>query len=199
MPKRNPSSNPDTLRKWLEQHKDDDKVEVDGILVPVIADSSVELSGHVYKDDYNDALKYAAPWGCKKTGIGSYGILLLSLNPSLNVMSPQDTKTYAANDDDSRLFRCSVPAGTLEILKNFNRQYKLNRSQLATLVLRSFASNEGIQKIYSEWLNKWCEITKLSPEEVEDTLYSFYRIDGTTKRYNLAKVGDPEAGAEKLS
>lgn len=199
MAKKFPSSNPDTLRKWLESHKNDDKVEVNGVLTPIVADASIEFSGHVHEDDYNNALKYAAPWGCKKTGIGCYGILLLTLNSSLNVVPPSVTETYTASDDHSRLFRCSVPTGTLEILKTFNSQYKLNRSQLATLVLRSFANNEGIQRIYADWLNKWCEITGLSPEEVETILYTFYRIDGTTRRYNLAKIGDPEAGAEKLT
>lgn len=199
MVKKFPSSDPDALRKWLESHKNDDKVEVEGVLVPIVADASIELSGHVHRDDYNSALKYASPWGCKKTGIGCYGILLLTLNPSLNIVSPQNTKTYASGDEDSRLFRCSVPTGTLDILRNFNKQYKLNRSQLATLVLRSFANNERIQQIYADWLKKWCEITGLSAEEIEEIVFSFYRIDGTVKRYNLAKIGDPEAGAEKLS
>lgn len=199
MAKKQVSSDPDALRRWLEKNKDADKVEVNGVLVPIVASDSTELSGHVNADDYNQALKLSAPWGCKKTGIGAYGIFLLALNPSIDVVDIRSTPTYSAKDDNSRLFRCTIPGGTLEILKGFNRTYNLNRSQLCTLVLRSFGNNDKIQQIYQDWREEWCQKTGLTPEQVDDIVFSFFRIDGTLKRYNLAKVGDPEAGAEKLT
>jgi len=199
MPKKEANSDPNALRRWLEKNKDADKVEVNGLLVPIVETDSIELSGHVHADDYNRALRFSAPWGCKKTGIGTYGIFLLALNPNIDIVDLRSTPTYAAKDDESRLFRCNIPTGTLEVLKGFNESYGLNRSQLCTLVLRSFGNNEKVRQIYNSWRDEWCKKSGLTPEQVDETVFSFFRIDGTLKRYNLAKIGDPEAGAEKLA
>jgi hypothetical protein len=196
MTKKLPSSDPDKLLRWLEQHSDDGKLERDGVLVPVIADKSVEFSGHVHEKDYNLALLYSAPWGFKKSGIGEHGIMaLIRQYPISEILNLDNLPTYGADAPDSRLFRCRIPEGSLLILQRFCSKHKLNRSQLATLVLKSFCNDPAVLSAYQDWETAW----DYPAETVRKAVYDFFRVDGTMKRYNLAKSGSPEAGAEKLS
>ncbi len=196
MAKKKPNSDPEKLLRWLEQHSDDGKLERDGVLVSVVADKSVEFAGHVHEKDYNQALLYSAPWGFKKSGIGEHGVLsLIRQQPISEILNFESLPTYTAEEQDSRLFRCRLPEGTLAILQKFSANHKLNRSQLATLVLRYFCNDPAIQRTYLEWEATW----SYPREVVRKAVFDFFRVDGTIKRYNLAKSGSPEAGAEKLT
>lgn len=196
MTKKKPSSDPEKLRRWLESHLDDGKLEQDGILTPVIKDSSVEFSGYAHEKDYNLALLYSAPWGFKKTGIGEHGIMALKRQyPISDILRLDNITTYQSEDQDSRLFRCRIPKGTLQVLQRFCRQHELNRSQLVTLVLKSFCADPAVLAEYQEWENSW----NLPAEVVRKTVYDWFRVDGTKKRYNLARRGNPEAAKEKLT
>lgn len=196
MAKKLPSSDPDKLLRWLEQHIDDGKLERNGVMTPVISDRSVEFSGHVHEKDYNLALLYSAPWGFKKAGIGEHGIMaLIRQYPISEILSLNNLPSYTADDPNSRLFRCRIPEGTLLILQRFCAEHSLNRSQLATLVLKSFCSDSAVLTLYQTWESSW----GYPADTVRKAIYDFFRVDGTMKRYNLAKSGSPEAGAEKLS
>lgn len=196
--KKKPSSDPQKLLSWLEEHADDGKLERDGILVSVVADDRVEFCGHVHERDYNRALLLSAPWGFKKSGIGEFGIAAILRqypNEVGGLLDLSKIPTHAKDDKDSRFFRCNISKGTLEILQRFCRAHKLNRSQLATLVLQHFNSDPAILRAYDEWENQW----HMPPDTVRKAVYDFFRRDGASRRYRLAKAGDPEAGAEKLT
>ena len=194
--KKKPSGDPEKLRKWLSEHTDDGKLEKDGVLVSLIADSSVEFAGYVHERDYNLALLYSAPWGFKKAGIGEHGVMaLVRQYPISEILNLDNLETYQEDDINTRLFRSRIPKGTLKVLQKFCVQHRLNRSQLATLVLRSFISDSAVLNTYRDWESSW----DYAPELVRKTVYDWFRVDGVTKRYHLAKRGSPEAGKEKMT
>ncbi len=198
MAKHQETSDPTRLLTWLEANKDTDKVEIDGILQPLVKTSMVEFRGYVPEADYNLALLYECPFAGGKTEIANFGARLLINNPLVENIDWGTIPSLKASDDESRLFRARVPEGTLKLLQSLGAKHKFNGNQLATLVVRAFHTDPGIIISYQEWEARGIEETGLSIEEFRNVCFARYRVEGVTKRYNLAKIGDPEAAMEKM-
>lgn len=192
------SGDAEKLRKWLNEHSNDGQINGK----PIIEDTYTEVKGYVHERDYNDALRLAAPWAGKKAFIADHGIVAIA-SRSVNVLTKvemQSLPTYIENQEESRLFRGRVTQGTLNILKQEIGSFgiSLNTSQQATVVLRYFISDATIQRVYRRWLHSWLAETGMKVDEIEDVLYSFYRVDGAKKRLQAAEENNPDAQADKM-
>jgi hypothetical protein len=192
------SESSEKLRTWLEQHADDGSLNSK----PIIEDSPTELKGYVHERDYNDALKFSAPWAGKKAFIADQGIVTFASRG--NILTPTqiaELPTYRQGQPGSRLFRGRVTQGMLSILKEEFAVWgisDLNTSQQTTVVLRNFIANSTIIRVYQGWVRKWMQESSLSQDEVETVIYDFYRVDGARKRYQLVQAGDPDAQSPKM-
>lgn len=198
MAKHKETPNPEKLLSWLQKNKDSDKVEINGIIQPLVRNSVRKLEGYIPAEDYNLALLYECAYGGGKPEIANIGSRNLIDNGLLEEINWELVPALKKEDNDGRLFRAYIPQETLEGLEEIAGNWKLRSSQLVTLVVRSYHTDAKVQKKYGNWLQLKMRQTGLTQEEIEDICYARYRVEGVTKRYNLAKAGDPEAAMEKM-
>lgn len=198
MPKHQETSDPERLRVWLENNKDTDKVEIGGIIQPLVQTELAELQGYVPETDYNLALLHECSFGGGKSEIANFGARILLNNPFADDINIANIPTLTAKDDDGRLFRARLPKETLYRLQELGNHHRWNANQLATLVVRAYHSDNGIQINYQQWETRAIEKTGLTQEEIRKVCFARYRVEGMKKRYSLAQKGDPEAAMEKM-
>jgi hypothetical protein len=192
--KRTHSKDPAKVRAWIEANKDIG--QINGL--SIVAEDPVELRGFVSESDYNEALKLSFPWGFKKAGIGEFGVAAIARSPILPVQDFLNIRTYREDEEESRLFRCKIKAGTLNILERKLSSVSLNHSQRATVVLKYFIADPAVQMEYAAFIEKTMAESGLSQKEIEDIIFACFRLDGAIKRLELLEAGDPEGESEKL-
>lgn len=194
MAKKQFSGDVEKSRRWLEDHKDVHLLNGK----PIVETEKSAFEGYVPQELYNQALLYISPWGNHKQGISEMGIMAIA-----RTGVPEDIETIPnlGSTEDTRLFRSSITLATLNILEGIlaNLGIELTRNQKAVLVLEKFVGDPLVVEQYHRYIGNLMRNSGSSQNQLEDKIFSHYRLFGSRKRLELLEAGKIEEGmAEKL-